>query len=177
MSETKEAGWKAAAWLVHQSKGFSKKTKLSFFRELRSLGVLPEEATFFLIDWDVTKDVPDRYDSHPGICRVQEEMDAIEERHFRGRTDSCFLPGKAPKRYQILNVKWERLVRELHADVLRKAGEHEMADLYLKDRGMHEKTYIAGRDYFHAEFAPEWTSKAMEKRSRAIRKEMGRKAA
>jgi hypothetical protein len=36
----------------------------------------------------------------------------------------------------MLNKKWERLASELHPDVLRKAGEREMADLYLADPGI-----------------------------------------
>jgi hypothetical protein len=175
--DAKTAGWKAAAWLIFKSVEINKKTKLAFYRELRSLGVLPEEATFFLIGWHLTKDVSDRYDAHPEIRRVQEEMDAIEIRHNRGDCDSCWLPGEGPKRYQMLNKKWERLVRELNADALRKTGEREMADLYLADQEKTDKMHRAGRDYFFLEFQPEWSFKEMDKRSRAIREERRRKAA
>ena len=170
----KTAGWKRAAWLVSKCDKMSRKTKLAFYRELRSLGVLPEEATFFLIGWEICKVWEHRFDKNPAVIRLFEESIGIERRH--GMADG-WPEGKGPKRHQAIDRKLAKMRADNRVDTLRKFGEHEMADLCFSDHEKFSKTFRAGRDYFYREFRPEWSDKEMEKRIRAIRKETGRKAA
>ena len=158
----KTAGWKRAAWLVNRCNEMSRKTKLAFYRELRSLGVLPKEATFWLIEWEILIPAESRFDKTPESRRLLTEIGNIEDLHSHGNPDFTWPPGKGPKRYRAINARWEKLRHEYIADALRNAGEKEMAEFYLADPDAFNKTSVKGREYFWREFTPK--VKRMDKR-------------
>src|SRR3990172_7606374 len=100
----KTAGWKRAAWLVSKCDKMSRKTKLAFYRELRSLGVLVPEAMQFLISWEIDRDFEKRFERSPDSVRIIAELRKIEDRHG---DEIANIGAKAPKRYKDLNARWE----------------------------------------------------------------------
>ncbi len=161
----KESEWKAAAWLVQRCGKMSGKAKLVFSRELRSMGVLPQDATIWLIGWEIISKFEDRFGKDSKSVRILAEMTAIERQHDR---EGGWPIGKGPKRYQAIVKEWDILRKESCEAAIRKAGENEMADLYRRNREWFEKTMQAGRDYFSREFRPEMTNEAADKRLAAL---------
>ena len=170
----KAAGWKAAAWAMLRNKDISKKAKLAFYKELLSLDVLPEEASFFLIQWEILSDAEDRLGNNREYMKIVCEMWDIEERNNQAEG---WPAGKGPKRYRILTRKSDGLRDKWMELAFRRAGEREMAVLYLSDRKKFNKLVDAGHEYFYLEFDYKSSNKATMERMRSFGYKYPKKAA
>lgn len=153
-----EGNWRLMVWQVFKDDRISEVDKLKTFRQIRSLGVLPPEATFFLIDMIITWEHEARRGA-AGLDRIENELGAIEDRH-----------GEASKRYQALERKWEAVNRKLAIKAYEEFGEPEMARLLAEDEPKFDSLIAAGRDYFHRVYNPEWATEATDCRAEARRR-------
>ncbi len=171
-SDLVEGHFRFLAWSVFTDDRISREEKLETFRRIRSLGVLPEEATFFLIEFLISSDHEDRIPEDAEIIRIEQEMTAIEEPHGGGLLN----PGKGPKRYHALHKRWNARAKVLLTAALRREGEEDMARLHEEDGAKYDGLITAGRDYFNRVYNPERTSEAEARRveagQRALRGEV-----
>jgi len=155
------AEWKAAAWAVNKSKAIDDQSRLAFFKELRSLDVLPEEATFFLIEWEAVLIYEPRYERDREIRKLLSGMWDIEEKH---REDEGWPDGEGPKAYQALSRKVDNRKSQIIARVFREIGEPGMADLYLADKRRFKELSRAGHEYFFRDFDFDFSVEGLKKR-------------
>lgn len=155
------AEWKAAAWAVNKSKAIDDQSRLAFFKELRSLDVLPEEATFFLIEWEVVLIYEPRYERDREVRKLLNAMWDIENQHGM---DEGWAPGEGPKKYQVLCRKYEDRKDQIRVRVFREIGEPGMADLYLTDKKRFKELSCAGHEYFYRDFDFDFSVEGLTKR-------------
>jgi len=165
-----EGHWRFLAWSVLGDDRITHEEKLKTFRHIRSLGVLPEEATFFLIESLISTDHEERRHDDAEMIQIEKEMTVIEERFF-GIPD----PGRGPKRYRLLEKRWEARNKVLLTEAFRRQGEEDMARLHEEDEVRFDGLSREGGDYFYRVYKPEWTSEAAARRveagQRALRAE------
>ena len=165
--------WKAAAWAVSKSKAIDDQSKLAFFKELRALDVLPEEATFFLIEWEAALKYESRYERDREIRKLLNAMWDIENQHGM---DEGWAPGEGPKKYHVLCRKLRAREAQIQARVFRELGEPGMADLCLADEKRFKKLSRAGHEYFYRDFDFDFSDEGLRKRGFPIPRQ-ARKAA
>ncbi len=162
-SDLVEGHFRFLAWSVFTDDRISDEEKLETYRHIRSLGVLPEEATFFLIQFPISCGHEDRVHEDAEIIRIEKEMGAIEERY---NVDG----DRVPKKYRALENRWEARARVLMTEALRREGEEEMARLLEKDEARFDGLVNAGRDYFHRVYDSEQIPEAIDRRVEAGRR-------
>ncbi len=155
------AEWKAAAWAVNKSKAIDDQSRLAFFKELRALDVLPEEATFFLIGWEAVLIYESRYERDREVRKLLNAMWDIENQHGM---DEGWAPGEGPKKHQILCRKLRTRENQIKVRVFRELGEPEMADLCLTDEKRFRELSSAGHEYFDRDFNFDFSVEGLKKR-------------
>ncbi len=154
-SDQVEVQFRSLAWSVLEDDRVSDKEKLEVFRHVRSLGVLPPEATFFLIGRVILAEHEDRRGPQ-GLDEIEKEMTHAEDHH-----------GVLSKKFRALERKWEVLNRKLELKAYQDFGEPEMARLFAKDEAKFDSLNTAGEDYFCRVYDPENTSEARARRREA----------
>jgi hypothetical protein len=156
-----EAEWKAVAWVVFKTGAISKMNKLAFYQELRDRNVLPEEATFFLLEWMAVQRYEYAVERDPEAMKYLRAMGAIQSKH---RNNDGWPDGRGPKRYQALSRKYEKRRNQFIVDALRKIDEPGMAELFLTDPKRFKEMSRAGHEYFHRDFDFDFSVEGLRKR-------------
>jgi hypothetical protein len=120
-----EGNWRLMAWWVWKDDRISSEEKLKTFRQIRGLGVLPQEATIFLIGWIISHEYEGLWERDAEINRLEDEIKVIEDRHHV----ETFPVGVGPKKYCAIQKKLAALRAKIAVETLQALGEAEMARL------------------------------------------------
>ena len=143
----------------------TEEARLVVYRAVRDSRLLPEEAGFYLVSWQI--DAMTSLDAETTLGHLDEQMKAIEEAH--GMEEGEFWPpGKAPEEYEELRQQYQAAWDEMYVAKLGEFGEHEMARQYRSDPDGFRRRSEAGRAFFHGpgkaddSDAPEWVYELAE---------------
>ncbi|OHB80097.1 MAG: hypothetical protein A2V98_24835 [Planctomycetes bacterium RBG_16_64_12] len=121
----------------------TEESRLAVYRAVRDSGLLPEEAGFYLVSWQI--DAMTSLDAETSLGHLDEQLKAIEEAY--GLEEGEFWPpGKAPKEYEELRQQYEAAWDRMYVAKLDELGEHEMARQYRSDPDGFRRRSEAGRD-------------------------------
>jgi hypothetical protein len=127
--------------------------RVTIYLDYRKRGILPGLAGFFLvahaIDVIASDEKIEAMDREP-LKGIDLRIEAIKKSHGL-QDDEEWGIGAGPADYLALVAEWEQFSNQLHADVFRRFGEHEMADLFLNDREEFHRRYEEGWKEMHEE--------------------------
>ena len=113
--------------------------------------------------------VNDAMDKEP-LKGLYKKWDAIREREGIGE-DEDFIKGEEPKDYLAVDKKIDKIFDALHAEPMRRYGEHEMAELFLKDYNEFRRRMEAGHKLIYAEPELAEANKIIDEVNAEMRKE------
>jgi hypothetical protein len=120
--------------------------RLAVYQAIRASGLLPEDAGFYLIAWQIDEIVNRRAET--ALADIEQELTAIEATH--GLEEGEFWgPGEAPPEYETALRQHEQAWDDLFAAQLDEHGEGEIAALFRTDPAEYERRNETGRRYFH----------------------------
>jgi len=120
--------------------------RLAVYQAIRDSGVLPENAGFYLVRWQV-------YQITEGLVEtvlsdLDKRLDSIRKALGLAQ-DEFWEPGEAPAEYEQVSRDYERASDDLFIQTLEAHGEHALAALYRADSDAFERRDEEGRQYFH----------------------------
>ena len=135
-----QAGWRQKLTRLKDRVGStaplpSKEERLTVYQSVRDAGVIPEEATFFLIAYTIEWIAEDRL-NEDFQRRMKEAEKASNMEEFNRLSDSG---------------NEENLREAIIEQTFRKHGEDRMADLFVHDREKFNNIREAGRQYFYGQ--------------------------
>lgn len=141
-------------WMVLGSQS-SEEDRLKVYQAVRDSGVLPDEASFFLIAWQVELLAALRAETalHPLDLRIQA---CDPESGLRGDPEEQ--PEVAAPEYNRLMEQYFAARDQIFIETLLQYGEHEISLLFQEDRKAFEDRNEAGRAYFRKTPEPRWVS-------------------
>jgi hypothetical protein len=125
--------------------------RLAVFQAIRDSGVIPDDAGFYLVTWQVDA-IADRH-ADTALGHLKARLQAIEAAHGLEEGE-IWEPDEAPEEYREVLEKYHRGWDELFADQLVAHGESAIAALFRADRPEYERRSEAGRQFFHGPPAP-----------------------
>ena len=144
----KPAWYKAWSRLGPESTG---EERLAVYQAVRDSGLLPEEAGFFLVSWQID-DIATR-DAEEDLREYEDRMEAIQEAYCFDDGE-VWSPGTSPEGYEKTRREYYQAWDEVFAKKLEAFGEQEMARLLRTDRERFEQLTEKGRRYFHGDQEP-----------------------
>jgi len=120
--------------------------RLTVYQAVRDSGILPEDAGFYLVSWQV--DALAEHVAETTLRDLDERLSAIERKH-RLEEDEVWEPDEAPPEYQAALRQYHDAWDELFAAQLEQHGEQALAALFRTDRAEYERRSEAGRLFFH----------------------------
>lgn len=124
--------------------------RLTAYRAVRNDRLVPPEAAFYLIAYQIMDLAQERYEDDPRLEAISCEMEQIEEAH--GLTEDEYWPiGEGPEDHRALDARWNEAADAIIAETFRAQGEGAMADLFEGDRAEFDRRFEVGRRFFHSE--------------------------
>jgi hypothetical protein len=138
--------WRGLNW---QS---SEEQRLKVYQAVRDSGLLPAEAGFYLVSWQI--DAMTSLETETSLLDLDDRMQTMEKEYELEKGKEWPLDAVPPEYEELLRqhqLAWDRLfVVKLEA-----FGEQEMADLYRNDPEEFQGRSEAGRQFFHGPEATE----------------------
>ena len=119
--------------------------RLAVYQAIRDSGLLPRDAGFYLVSWQIDAITAD--DAITVLGHFNDRLRAVEKKHGI-REGKSWLPDEAPPEYERLRLEHQRAWDELFADRLDKYGEREMAVLFRTDHDEFQRLSETGRQFF-----------------------------
>ncbi len=119
---------------------------LSVYQAIRDSGVLPEDAGFHLVCWQI--DLMTEGLAVAALRELENRLDAIRSDYGLAEDEDWSL-AEAPPEYQAVNEEYDQASDDLFIRELEAHGEHAIATLYRTDKDNYERRNEAGREYFH----------------------------
>jgi hypothetical protein len=124
----------------------SDEKRLAVYQAVRSDETVPPEVPFFLVARHAeTMMVLGKN----RLNDLNDQLDAIRQQHGLDAEDA-WLPGEAPEECERLEREMEEAWPEVYPETLERCGEHEMADLFRRDRDRFDDWRGRGRAYLEA---------------------------
>jgi hypothetical protein len=120
--------------------------RLTVYQAIRDSGILPEDASFYLVSWQV--DALAEHAAETTLRDLDERLSAIEREHGL-EEDEIWEPDEAPPEYQAVLRQYNDAWDELFAARLEQHGEQALAALFRTDRAEYERRSEAGCLFFH----------------------------
>ena len=143
------------------------------WQDWRDLGLVRLEVAYAVIsrtlDGMGEDAVMEAMDKEP-LKGLYNRWNAIREREGVGE-DEDFIKGEEPKDYLAVGAKIDKISSALHTGPMRKYGEHEMAELYLKDYAEYRRREEAGWEMLYAEPEIAEAQKQIDEASAEVRAE------
>ncbi len=143
----------------------SDQERLTVYQAIRDSGVLPADAGFYLVAWQL--DALAEHGVETALRGLDDRLSTIMRKHGL-KDDEIWEPGEAPPEYEAVlrqyNDAWDALL----AAELERHGEHALAALFRTDRAEYERRSEAGRQFFHGHYRlnesdePEWLDSLLE---------------
>ncbi|MGO9462703.1 MAG: hypothetical protein ACLQVF_00870 [Isosphaeraceae bacterium] len=147
--ETDRPGWYEAWQRLRLAS--TDEERLSVYQAIRDSGVLPEDAGFHLVSWQVDQ-IAERL-AKTALRDFDERLDSIRRAHGLAE-DEYWGSGEGPPEYVQVNQEYDRADDDLFTQTLEAHGEHAIATLYRTDKEAYERRNEAGRQYFHGPIRP-----------------------
>jgi hypothetical protein len=128
----------------------SQEQRLAVYQAVRDSGLLPEEAGFYLVSWQIDAMVSQQ--AEESLRDLDERLDAIKEAHGLDVWEP-WPAGAEPAEYREAFLAYQQAWDELFLQALH-VGEQDMARLFTSDRPEFDRRSEAGRQYFHGDGAP-----------------------
>jgi hypothetical protein len=141
---SEQPGW-SAAWRRLTTESTDEEF-LSAYQSIRDSGVLPEDAGFHLVCWQI--DLMTERLAETALRELESRLDAIRSAHGLAE-DEDWLLAEAPPEYRAVNEEYDRATDDLFIRVLEAHGEHAIATLFQTDKEAFDQRDEAGREYFH----------------------------
>jgi hypothetical protein len=119
--------------------------RLAVYQAIRDSGVLPEDAGFYLVSWELDA-IADQH-AETALAHLEDRLRAIEAAHGLEEGD-VWAPPEAPAEYQEALQQYEHAWDEILAAEHDAHGEHAMAALFRADRDEYTWRSEAGRQFF-----------------------------
>lgn len=123
------------------------------WQEWRDKGLVRPEVAYYVLSRTLEgmggQASDEAFDKEP-LKGLYKKQDAIEAREGL-KEDEEFVEGHEPKDWLAVSKKIEKLNATLETEPMRKYGEHEMAELFLKDYGEFRRRGEAGKALLYAE--------------------------
>ena len=130
----------------------SEEQRLKVYQAIRDADVLPAEAGFYLVSWQI--DAMTSLLAEVTLHEMDEELSAIQEAY--GLQEGGFWPpDEAPEEYTELHGRYMQAWDKLFVEQLEHHGEHEMAELFQTDPDAFEQCAKQGQQHFHASDDPD----------------------
>jgi hypothetical protein len=129
----------------HLAAGCADLERLAVYQAIRDSRVVPEDAGFYLISWQMDAMVDERAET--ALAHLEEHLRVIEAAHGLEEED-LWEAGEAPAEYKEALQQYHHAWERLFADQLDAHGEHTMAALFRADRDEYERRTEAGRQFF-----------------------------
>ena len=127
--------------------------RLQAYQAIRDSGVLPPEAGFYLVAWQI--DAMTSLLAEEALRDLDEKLSAIQAAYALEEGD--FWPAdEAPEEYEQLHRQYMRAWDKLVGEQLERHGEDEMARLFRTDPDGFEERNQMGRQHFHGPDDPEY---------------------
>ena len=127
--------------------------RLQAYQAIRDSGVLPPEAGFYLVAWQI--DAMTSLLAEDALRDLDEKLSAIQAAYELEEGD--FWPAdEAPEEYEQLHRQYMRAWDKLVGEQLERHGEDEMARLFRTDPDGFEERSQLGRQHFHGPDDPEY---------------------
>ena len=135
--------------------------RLAVYQAIRDDGVLPDDASFYLVSWQI--DALTCLIAEAELGEMDDELSAIQAAHGLGE-DEFWEPGEAPEEYEQLHRRYMQTWGRLFVEQLRRHGEPEMAELFLTDPVGFQQRSERGREYFYltADDSAAWLGELVE---------------
>lgn len=130
--------------------------RVALYQQIRNAGVLPDEATFFLIAWALQEIASERvlelFDAQYAarFARMEEKYHIDPSAYIAGE-----LPD-VPQEYEALNLEFNQAAKSLHVATMQTFGEHKMASLHNSQPETFNERYFAGEAFFLGEEEEDW---------------------
>lgn len=125
--------------------------RVALYQRIRTAGVLPDDASFFLIVWALENLVEER------VTEIYEKQYAMrfarvaEEQGLDDDLLAVLESDELPQEYRALQLEFAAAVDALEVAVFQSFGELKMATLYKTDPEEFDRRYDAGYAYFFGE--------------------------
>jgi hypothetical protein len=129
----------------------SDEERLAVYRAIRDSGVLPDDAGFYLVSWQI--DAIAGHRAEEALHHLDERLRSIESAHGLGEGE-VWEPGEAPAEYQDVLENYRSAWAEIFAAELEKRGEPAIAALFRTDPEAFERRSETGRQFFHGARLP-----------------------
>jgi hypothetical protein len=139
------------AWLALGPES-TEQQRLDVYQAIRDSGVLPPEAGFYLVSWQI--DAITSQLAEEALRPMDDELAAIQAAHGLGE-DEFWRPGEAPEEYEQLRLKYQDAWDKLFAEQLKAHGEQAMAELFQADPDAFQQRSHLGWRHFHGPDDPE----------------------
>jgi hypothetical protein len=139
------------AWLALGPES-TEQQRLDVYQAIRDSGVLPPEAGFYLVSWQI--DAMTSQLAEETLRPMDDELAAIQVAHGLGE-DEFWRPGEAPEEYEQLRLKYQDAWDRLFAEQLKAHGEQAMAELFQADPDAFQQRSNLGWRHFHGTDNPE----------------------
>jgi hypothetical protein len=120
--------------------------RLTVYQAIRDSGVLPDEAGFYLVSWQI--DAIASLVAEEVLRDMDERLTAIQ-RKYGLEEGELWLPGEAPKEYEDLRREYQAAWDGIYAEKLVELGEQEMAEQFRTAPDEFERRSSIGQAYFH----------------------------
>ena len=101
----------------------SDEERLSVYQAIRDASVLPADAGFYLVTWQI--DAMSSKAAEAELCDMDEQMIAIEHEHGLNEAE-FWTPEEAPPEYERLRLAYQEAWNDIFVRLLRHFGEHEV---------------------------------------------------
>ncbi len=145
-----QATWEDQLMLLHERRQTGKSSseeRLALYKTIRGAGILPNEASFYIVAQLIILIAEDRLMDDQAIDEISNRIKAVRKAH--GLEGDQYWPmGEGPKEYRALSAEWDRAADLVTAAAFREYGEPEMADLFENNPEKFNLLYEAGKDLF-----------------------------
>ena len=142
-----QATWEDQLMWLQESRQITRKERLAAYKTVRDAGILPNEASFYIVARLIILIAEDRLMDDQAIDEIGNRIKAVRKVHgLKG--DQYWPMGEGPKEYRALSAEWDRAADRVTAAAFREYGEPEMADLFENNREKFNLLYEAGKDLF-----------------------------
>ncbi|HOF87222.1 MAG TPA: hypothetical protein PLZ36_03825 [Armatimonadota bacterium] len=120
--------------------------RVALYQEIRRAGLLPNEATFFLIAWAVETIANDRA---AALLQAQYQSRFAEMEERLGLSEQAIEHlESAPPEYRALHLEFAQAAAALFVATFQAFGEHKMASLLRRNSEEFDRIYDAGYVFF-----------------------------
>jgi hypothetical protein len=120
--------------------------RLPVCQAIRDADVLPPDAGFYLVSWQI--DAISTLVADVELANMDQQLRAIE-RQYGLEDDEFFLPSEAPQEYERVRLQSQDAWDRIFVRLMRRYGETEMADLFERNHDEFERRSESGRVFFH----------------------------